>query len=295
MSNKFRGDISPGNIDVTIYVKLVDSTTGADKTGIASGSVTCYYWRQGASSVVQITISAGASLGAAHSDGKWFEVDSTNLPGIYRLDLTDATTATGADWVVIDVVATGCKHFQAAFNLDPIVVDSSGQVKLGTTATGAITTASFAAGAINASAIAADAITASTIADAAIDAATFAAGAITASAIAADAITASAIANGAFDNSAFAADAIDSNVLATTAVDKIADGTFTRTLGTESYAADGSVPTFAQMLFMLWAFAKGHAISGVTLTSYKLDDSSTAMTFTLAPNAATPTSITRTS
>ncbi len=49
MSNKFRGDVVAGTTDVTIFVKLVDSTDGSDKTGIAHTAVTCYYWRQGGS------------------------------------------------------------------------------------------------------------------------------------------------------------------------------------------------------------------------------------------------------
>lgn len=72
----------------------------------------------------------------------------------------------------------------------------------------------------------------------------------------------------------------------------IADAVLARTLGTESYASDGSVPTLAQMLFMIWSGIAEFAISGTTLTCKKLDGSTTAMTFTLDSSTA-PTSRTR--
>lgn len=71
-----------------------------------------------------------------------------------------------------------------------------------------------------------------------------------------------------------------------------ADALIARTLGTESYAADGAVPTFGQMQFMIWSALSQFDISTITLTSRKLDGSSSAMTFTLN-DATTPTSRTR--
>lgn len=59
------------------------------------------------------------------------------------------------------------------------------------------------------------------------------------------------------------------------------DAVFTRTLGTEAYATNGSVPTFAQMMFMLWAATTEFSISGTTITSQKLDGVTAAMTWTL--------------
>lgn len=61
---------------------------------------------------------------------------------------------------------------------------------------------------------------------------------------------------------------------------------------TESYAANGAAPTLAQALFMNWSTTANGAVAGTTLTNYKLDGSTTAMTFTLN-SATTPTSITR--
>ena len=64
---------------------------------------------------------------------------------------------------------------------------------------------------------------------------------------------------------------------------------------TEAYAADGAAPTLAQALFMLLGKNYEFAISGDTLTVKKLDGSTSAMTFTLAPAGGPYTSITRAS
>jgi hypothetical protein len=72
----------------------------------------------------------------------------------------------------------------------------------------------------------------------------------------------------------------------------MADAILGRTLGTESYASDGSVPTLAQMLFMIWSGIAEFSVSGTTLTCKGLDGTTTSMTFTL-DSASAPTSRTR--
>lgn len=59
----------------------------------------------------------------------------------------------------------------------------------------------------------------------------------------------------------------------------VADALLARTLGTESYAADGSVPTVAQMFFMIYACNAQFVISGTDILAKKLDGTTTAMTF----------------
>lgn len=63
---------------------------------------------------------------------------------------------------------------------------------------------------------------------------------------------------------------------------------------TESYAADGAAPTLAQALFLIQQRLTEFAISGTTITTKKLDGSTTAATFTL-DSATAPTSSTRAS
>lgn len=81
-------------------------------------------------------------------------------------------------------------------------------------------------------------------------------------------------------------------VVATTAT--TAATIFSTSLGSESYAMDGSVPTLAQALFGLITIVSEFSISGTTITCKKLDGTTTSMTFTLN-DATTPTSRTRVS
>lgn len=63
---------------------------------------------------------------------------------------------------------------------------------------------------------------------------------------------------------------------------------------TEGYATDGSTATLPQLLYMILSLVGEKSVSGTTVTTKKLDGTSTAMTYTL--NSATaPTSITRAS
>lgn len=89
--------IAAGATDQTIDVFIQDSssTTGAGKTGLAydTTSLVCYYRKGATGSAAQLSL-ATQTVGGAHSDGGFVEVDATNLPGIYRLDLSDTIVAT---------------------------------------------------------------------------------------------------------------------------------------------------------------------------------------------------------
>lgn len=98
MTDLFSGGIKPGSASVSIPVLLTKSADGTELTGVAYSSVTASYWRQGGTRTA-ITPSALGSVNAAWSSGGWAEVDATNMPGLYRLDVPDAALATGADWV----------------------------------------------------------------------------------------------------------------------------------------------------------------------------------------------------
>lgn len=100
--------------------------------------------------------------------------------------------------------------------------------------------------------------------------------------VGADGITASSI----------AANAIGASELAADAATEIADAVIARTLGTESYAADGAVPTLAQAMFLIMQTIGEFAIASTTITVKRLDGSTTAATYTLN-DATTPTSRTR--
>lgn len=95
--------IKKGSTDQLVYVRIADSSssTGAGLTGLAynSSGLVCSYVRP-LGSATALTLATQTVTGA-HSDGGFVEVSAANLPGLYRLDLSDAMVATGVDRVVV--------------------------------------------------------------------------------------------------------------------------------------------------------------------------------------------------
>jgi len=122
--------IDKGATDVTEYIFVQDTseTDGSGLTGLAynTAGLTAYYVRSKGSATA-ITLATQTVTGV-HADGGFVEVDSTNMPGKYRLDLPDAIFASGADEAAVLVYG--------AANMMPIyiryqlldVIDSSNPV-----------------------------------------------------------------------------------------------------------------------------------------------------------------------
>lgn len=105
MSDKFlsANSVKAGSTSVSVVISLATTDTSAPVTGIAHTDLTsASYLRQGGVRTA-ISLSALAAVNSAFSAGGWKELDATNLPGLYRLDVPDAAFATGADWVIVDV------------------------------------------------------------------------------------------------------------------------------------------------------------------------------------------------
>lgn len=280
MSGKFFGGIKSGSTDVRIPVVLRDSSTGALKPSVTFSQVTAYYQRQGVNPT-QVTLSAGTSNTASHSDGKFFEIDSTNFPGQYYIDYPDDAWSASSDWVLICVTGSGIEAFIAQYSLSPLALDTSGRVLLqAATHTGAIIPT-------------VSALTGHTVqtgdAYAIVNHVDYGNAKLVRSLTPANALSV---------DSSNAAKVSGANItLSSSERNAIADATLARSLGTESYATDGTVPTTSQMLFQIWSAISEFSISGgTTKTSKKLDGSTTAMTFTLTLDAnSRPIAITRTS
>jgi hypothetical protein len=162
---------SPGAVDQTvdIFIQNSASTTGAGLTGLVfnSAGLTCYYRKQptGTATVVSLVTQ---TVGGAHADGGFVEIDATNMPGLYRLDLPDAVFSTENTVSIMLKGATNMAPLPMELmvgnndvRLASVVTHGGSIANIGT---GAITSASFAAGAINAAAIATNAIDADALA-----------------------------------------------------------------------------------------------------------------------------------
>lgn len=91
----------------TIDLFIQDSTTGAGETGLVyntSGLAICY--RKGATATMTAITLATQTVGGAWSSGGFVEIDSTNAPGLYRLDIPNAAIDT-AGFTTVYVKGTG--------------------------------------------------------------------------------------------------------------------------------------------------------------------------------------------
>lgn len=95
--------ILKNSTDVTLLIFIQDSTstTGKGLTGLVwnTSGLTCYYAR--AKTAAAALALATQTVAGAHTDGGFKEIDATNMPGWYRLDLSDAIVATGVDSVAL--------------------------------------------------------------------------------------------------------------------------------------------------------------------------------------------------
>jgi hypothetical protein len=118
-------EVKIGQTDYTVLIKIRD-TAGAAKTSLtnASAGIDVSYVRVETDN--DITITAGAVVALAtpaltdpHLDWGFLEVDATNQPGIYRLDIADGVFATGAWSSVVTLIATGIDPVSMEFVLVP--------------------------------------------------------------------------------------------------------------------------------------------------------------------------------
>lgn len=95
--------INAGSTNVTVYVFIQDTSSvdGDGLTGLVfnSSGLTCYYVRPLAVAV-ELSLITQAVTGV-HDDGGFVEVDATNTPGLYRLDLSNVIVASGVVSVVV--------------------------------------------------------------------------------------------------------------------------------------------------------------------------------------------------
>lgn len=119
---------------IDIWVEDSSSGVGAGLTGLVfnSAGLVAYYHRPGSASVA-ITLVTLAAITTAWASGGFKEVDATNMPGWYRLDVPDAVIASGVDRCYIGL--------KGATNMKPVPIeimlttfDPQDGVRLGITA-----------------------------------------------------------------------------------------------------------------------------------------------------------------
>jgi hypothetical protein len=111
--------VQAGATSVTINVWIESTATpGTGLTGLVfnTANLICYYALPLSTSVA-VTLATLAAITTAYASGGFKEVDATNMPGWYRLDLPNAALAAGR-WVVLQLQgATNMKQTQVEIEL----------------------------------------------------------------------------------------------------------------------------------------------------------------------------------
>lgn len=178
--------IVKGATDVTVDVHLLQdagaTSPGDPLTGLVynTSNLTCYYREGGTGASTQLTLATQTATGA-HSDGGFVAIDATNMPGTYRLDLSDTIVSGTNDkaTVVINGAANLATHFINIVLLDFDIQSATPNVNTSTISANAITAAAIASAAIDADSIASNAITSAKLATDAIGSDQLAATAVT--------------------------------------------------------------------------------------------------------------------
>jgi hypothetical protein len=162
--------IKAGTTDVSVVIRIVDSTDGTPETGVVfdTAGIDLEYRRELAAST-DITEATLAALTTAHTDGGFLHIGN----GYYRLDLPDAACADGVPGVLVHGTVTGMVVIGTYIEL--VDYDPYDGVRLGLTGLPAAlvggridaSVGAMAANTVTASALAADA--GAEIADAVLD------------------------------------------------------------------------------------------------------------------------------
>jgi hypothetical protein len=116
--------VQPGATDITTYVYLGDSSTGAPKTGLTIANIDITYTRNRAAPV-KYDVTALAAVDSAHTDNRAIEVDATNQPGMYRIDWEDAAFVVGVDKVLLTATCAGCHPAHQGVQFGPVPANVS--------------------------------------------------------------------------------------------------------------------------------------------------------------------------
>lgn len=118
-----------GRADVSVVIRIVDSTDGTPETGVVfdTAGIDLEYRREGAAStdITEVTL---AALTTAHTDGGFLHIGN----GYYRLDLPDAACAVGVVGVLVHGTVTGMVVIGEYIEL--VSFDSTDSVRLGLSA-----------------------------------------------------------------------------------------------------------------------------------------------------------------
>ncbi len=95
------GSTSVGN-DVALVQNAGSTSPGDPILGLAynTSGLQCYYRLVNTGTPTQLTLVTLSNAQAAYASGGFVQIDSVKHPGLYRLDLPSAVTATAGEWSI---------------------------------------------------------------------------------------------------------------------------------------------------------------------------------------------------
>ena len=120
--------VDASDVTLNIFIQDSSSSSGAGKTGLAfnTSGLKCYYVRPKAAAVAVPL--ATQTVTGSHTDGGFVEIDASNMPGWYRLDMPDTPWASGVTTVGIMLHgASGMAPVPMEVQLSQIAPTTNGQ------------------------------------------------------------------------------------------------------------------------------------------------------------------------
>lgn len=112
---------------VNIFIQDSSVTTGAGLTGLVfnTGSLTAYYTFAGTNATATtITLATLAAVNSAYSSGGFKEIDATNMPGVYRLDIPNAALAISKGRSVVIILKGAANMAPCLLEIELTAVDN---------------------------------------------------------------------------------------------------------------------------------------------------------------------------
>lgn len=112
---------------VNVFILNSSLTTGAGLTGLVfnTSSLTGYYTFVGANTAATaITLATLAAANSAYSSGGFKEIDATNMPGLYRLDIPNAALAGSSGRSVVIMLKGAANMAPCLLEIELTAVDN---------------------------------------------------------------------------------------------------------------------------------------------------------------------------
>lgn len=113
--------VKAGSTDVTTYWHFKNASDGTDATGKTITTFDLTYVRTREEPAAKVDATALSDQDDAHTDNAGIEIDSTNMPGVYRFDWPDAAFASGASAVILTIKQADIVTESIRFQLEATV------------------------------------------------------------------------------------------------------------------------------------------------------------------------------